>query len=79
MKMKKISIVLFFSIVLGSVAFSQSVPKVEFKKNVHDFGTIKEEIGAVYQYGEKPVDHTACFRVVRLYYPELYERADIAR
>jgi hypothetical protein len=45
--MKKISIVLFFSIVLGSVAFSQSVPKVEFKKNVHDFGTIKEEIGAV--------------------------------
>lgn len=47
MKMKKISIVLFFSIVLGSVAFSQSVPKVEFKKNVHDFGTIKEEIGAV--------------------------------
>lgn len=47
MKMKKISIVLFFSIVLGGVAFSQSVPKVEFKKNVHDFGTIKEEIGAV--------------------------------
>lgn len=45
--MKKISIVLFFSIVLGGVAFSQSVPKVEFKKNVHDFGTIKEEIGAV--------------------------------
>ena len=45
--MKKISIILFFSIVLGGVAFSQSVPNMQFKKNVHDFGTIKEEIGAV--------------------------------
>ena len=45
--MKKLSVILFFSIVLSGVAFSQSVPKMQFKKNVHDFGTIKEEIGAV--------------------------------
>lgn len=45
--MKKISVILFFSIVLSGFAFSQSGPKMQFKKNVHDFGTIKEEIGAV--------------------------------
>lgn len=45
--MKKLSFILFFSIVLNGIAFSQSVPKMQFKKNVHDFGTIKEEIGTV--------------------------------
>lgn len=45
--MKKLSFILLFSIVLSGVAFSQSVPEAQFKKNVHDFGTIKEEIEAV--------------------------------
>lgn len=45
--MKKLSFILLFSIVLSGVAFSQSVPEAQFKKNVYDFGTIKEEIGAV--------------------------------
>ncbi|MDO5664025.1 MAG: DUF1573 domain-containing protein [Bacteroidia bacterium] len=45
--MRKLSFILLFSILLSGVAFSQSVPKAQFKKNIHDFGTIKEEIGAV--------------------------------
>ena len=45
--MKKLSFILLFSIILSGVVFSQSVPKAQFKRNVHDFGTIKEEIGSV--------------------------------
>ena len=53
--MKKLSVILFFSIVLSGFAFSQSVPKMQFKKNVHDFGTIKEEIGAVSNSSSLPI------------------------
>ena len=45
--MKKLGLLLVFTIILSGVAFSQSVPKAQFKKNTHDFGTIKEEIGSV--------------------------------
>lgn len=45
--MKRTSFLLFFAFVLSSMAFSQSAPDMQFKKTVHDFGTIKEEIGAV--------------------------------
>ena len=45
--MKKFSLVLMFALLLSGVAFSQSAPNVKFEKKNHDFGTIKEEIGAV--------------------------------
>lgn len=45
--MKKFSLVLMFSVLLSVVAFSQSSPNASFAKNIHDFGTIKEEMGAV--------------------------------
>lgn len=45
--MKKLSLILLFSFVLGSVAFAQSNPEAKFTKKEHDFGTIKEEIGSV--------------------------------
>ena len=45
--MKKLNLVLLFSILLTGVAFSQSAPKAEFKKTVNDFGTIREEMNEV--------------------------------
>lgn len=45
--MKKTGLLLMFSIIFSSFVFSQSAPKLEFNKNVHDFGVIKEEIGSV--------------------------------
>lgn len=38
---------LLFGILLTGVAFAQQKPSIVFKKNTHNFGTIKEEIGAV--------------------------------
>lgn len=45
--MRRLSLVLLFSMLMGGFVFAQSVPQVTFKKTVHDFGAIKEEIGAV--------------------------------
>ncbi len=45
--MKKISLVLMFSVLITGLAFAQSSPNAEFNKKTHNFGTIKEEIGAV--------------------------------
>ncbi len=45
--MKRLGLLLFFSILLSGMAFSQLKPDVKFKKTIHDFGTIKEELGAV--------------------------------
>lgn len=45
--MKKLSLLLFFTVLLSSALFAQTKPKAVFERNVHDFGTIKEEIGAV--------------------------------
>ncbi len=45
--MKKISFILFFSVLMTGIAFAQSKPTMDFAKTEHDFGTIKEEIGAV--------------------------------
>ena len=42
--MKKISIAFLLSFVLSGVLFAQKKAEVEFKKNVHDYGSIKEEI-----------------------------------
>ena len=42
--MKKISISLLFAFMLSGVLFAQNKPKIEFKKNVYDYGSIKEEV-----------------------------------
>ena len=45
--MKKLSLVLLCAVLFSGVAFAQQKPAMEFKKTEHNFGTIKEEIGAV--------------------------------
>lgn len=45
--MKKLSLVVLFAVLVSGVAFAQQKPEVDFKKTEHNFGTIKEEIGAV--------------------------------
>lgn len=45
--MKKIGFILLFSVFMTGIAFAQSRPTMEFEKAEHDFGTIKEEMGAV--------------------------------
>ena len=45
--MKKLSIVLFLVFIVSGMAFAQQKTSLAFKKNMHDFGKIKEELGAV--------------------------------
>jgi len=45
--MKKLNLLLFFTVLISSALFAQTKPKADFERNIHDFGTIKEEIGAV--------------------------------
>lgn len=45
--MKKLGFILLFSLLLGGIVFAQSKPEANFAKKEHNFGTIKEEIGAV--------------------------------
>ncbi len=45
--MKKISLVLLLSIFITGIAVAQQQPSMDFERTEHDFGTIKEEIGAV--------------------------------
>lgn len=42
--MKKLSITLLFSFIFMGVLFAQQKPELEFNKNVHDYGSIKEEV-----------------------------------
>lgn len=44
--MKKVGFILLFSLIMTRLAFAQK-PAMEFQKTEHNFGTIKEEIGAV--------------------------------
>jgi len=46
--MKKLSFILLFTILVSSTAFAQLKPRAEmdFKETEHNFGTIKEEMGA---------------------------------
>lgn len=44
--MKKVGFILLFSLIMTGLAFAQK-PAMEFQKTEHNFGTIKEEIGAV--------------------------------
>lgn len=45
--MKRIGLVLLLSIFVTGIAVGQQNPVMEFEKTEHNFGTIKEEIGAV--------------------------------
>src|SRR5690554_3972715 len=44
--MKKTSLILLFTVFISAIAFAAQ-PSMEFNKTEHNFGTIKEEIGAV--------------------------------
>ena len=44
--MKKTGLLLLFTFLISSIAFAKQ-PSLEFSKTEHNFGTIKEEIGAV--------------------------------
>ena len=44
--MKKTGLILLFTVIISAVAFAAQ-PSMEFTKTEHNFGTIKEEIGAV--------------------------------
>ena len=44
--MKKTSLILLFTVFISAVAFAAQ-PSMEFTKTEHNFGTIKEEMGAV--------------------------------
>lgn len=44
--MKKVGFILLFSLIMTGLAFAQK-PAMEFQKTEHNFGTIKEEVGAV--------------------------------
>ena len=42
--MKKISFTLLLTIMMSGVLFAQKKPEVKFQKNVHDYGSVKEEV-----------------------------------
>lgn len=42
--MKRISITLLLTIIMGGMLFAQNKPDVKFDKIVHDYGSIKEEV-----------------------------------
>jgi len=50
--MKKLSLVVLFAVLMGSVAFAQQKPAMSFERTEHNFGTIKEEMGAVMTWFE---------------------------
>lgn len=45
--MKKIGFIILFTVFMSNITFAQKQPKMVFEKTEHNFGTIKEEIGAV--------------------------------
>ncbi|HBT86130.1 MAG: DUF1573 domain-containing protein [Fermentimonas sp.] len=45
--MKKIGFILLFTVLMSGIVFAQNKPAMEFEKTEHNFGTIKEEMGAV--------------------------------
>lgn len=42
--MKRITFTLLLTMMMSGVLFAQNKPEVTFKKNVHDYGSIKEEV-----------------------------------
>lgn len=45
--MKKLNLVLLFAVLFSTVAFAQQRPAMSLERTEHNFGIIKEEIGAV--------------------------------
>ncbi len=45
--MKKLSLIVLFTILVGGIALAQQKPQMDFAKIEHNFGTIKEEMEAV--------------------------------
>lgn len=45
--MRKLSLFLFFTVLWSSMAVAQQKPGMDFARTEHNFGTIKEELGAV--------------------------------
>lgn len=45
--MKRFNLILLFAVLISGVAFAQQKPEMKFKTTEHNFGIIKEEIGAV--------------------------------
>jgi hypothetical protein len=45
--MKKLSFIFLLSMFVGGAALAQQKPDMDFKRTEHNFGTIKEELGAV--------------------------------
>lgn len=45
--MKKLSLVFLLSLFVTSAALAQQKPELDFERTEHNFGTIKEELGAV--------------------------------
>ena len=45
--MRRIGLLLTLSVMTMGVLFAQKSPNAQFEKKIHDFGTVKEEIGAV--------------------------------
>ena len=45
--MKKLNLVLLFAVLCSTVAFAQQRPEMSLDRTEHNFGIIKEEIGAV--------------------------------
>ena len=42
--MKRISVVFLLGFVMSGLLFAQPKPEVKFDKNVHDYGSVKEEV-----------------------------------
>ena len=45
--MKKISLILLFTMLLGGAVMAQSKPNMKFEKTTHNFGNVQEKLGAV--------------------------------
>lgn len=45
--MKKISLVVLFTMFIGAIAFAQGKPEMSFKRTEHNFGIVKEEMRSV--------------------------------
>jgi len=45
--MKKLSLLFLFTLFISGAAFAQQKPSMDFARTEHNFGTIKEEMGAV--------------------------------
>ena len=50
--MKKLNLIVLFAVLMSGVAFAQQKPAMSFERTEHNFGTIKEEMGAVMTWFE---------------------------